>query len=351
MTQDNSYDALGRRYGTSETTGSGTTPISYMYDGLNVVLAYNGSSSIASLLGLGLDELYLENIGGVQSSVLKDALGSVVGLTNSSKALTDTYSYEPYGATTHAGTSVNGQLFAGQTYDFNNLYYMRRRYYLPAIGRFISRDPIGLAGGLNLYAYANDDPIDFSDPTGLCSSATYDGASGAGNIAGAAHGGSGESEGIGGIGGIGAYNAQWGGGNTGGVAIGTGGVGGPPAFQRGLLPDQAGGGVGGDVVQFYHGQNGAGLTLVQALGSPTPGATPSPNCGQQCWDRYQTMLKWDCGVAGGGGGTAVCALGCTGSSIAYGACFLMCERYVGIISAACAAAHTVRYGNCKSGCP
>jgi len=126
---------------------------------LNVVLAYNGSSSIASLLGLDLDELYLENISGVQSSVLKDALGSVMGLTNSGPNLTDTYSYEPYGASTHTGTSVNGQLFAGQTYDFNNLYYMRHRYYLPAIGRFISRDPIGLAGGLNLYAYANDDPV------------------------------------------------------------------------------------------------------------------------------------------------------------------------------------------------
>ena len=95
-------------------------------------------------------------------------------------------SYEPYGASTHTGTSVNGQLFAGQTYDFNNLYYMRHRYYLPAIGRFISRDPIGLAGGLNLYAYANDDPVDLSDPTGLCSNATYDGGSEAGEVAGAA---------------------------------------------------------------------------------------------------------------------------------------------------------------------
>ena len=49
---------------------------------------------------------------------------------------------------------------------------MRRRYYLPAIGRFISRDPIGITGGLNIYAYAGDDPVDFSDPTGLCTSAT-----------------------------------------------------------------------------------------------------------------------------------------------------------------------------------
>jgi uncharacterized protein RhaS with RHS repeats len=44
----------------------------------------------------------------------------------------------------------------------------RARYYNPAIGRFISEDPMGFAGsGPDLYAYAGDDPIDFNDPTGL----------------------------------------------------------------------------------------------------------------------------------------------------------------------------------------
>ncbi len=101
VTQDNSYDAFGRRYATTVTNGSGTTPISYAYDGRNTLLGYNASASIGSLLGLGLDELYLENFSGAsQSSVLKDAFGSVVGLTNSSQAVTDTYSYDPYGGTT-----------------------------------------------------------------------------------------------------------------------------------------------------------------------------------------------------------------------------------------------------------
>ena len=44
---------------------------------------------------------------------------------------------------------------------------MRNRYYLPAIGRFISRDPIGLTGGLNMYPYAGDDPTNVVDPYGL----------------------------------------------------------------------------------------------------------------------------------------------------------------------------------------
>ena len=46
--------------------------------------------------------------------------------------------------------------------------YRRNRQYDPTRGRFAQEDPIGLAGGLNLYGYANGDPVNFSDPFGLC---------------------------------------------------------------------------------------------------------------------------------------------------------------------------------------
>jgi RHS repeat-associated protein len=52
--------------------------------------------------------------------------------------------------------------------DGSGLLYKRNRYYDPTAGRFTQEDPIGLAGGMNLYGYANGDPINLSDPFGLC---------------------------------------------------------------------------------------------------------------------------------------------------------------------------------------
>lgn len=57
--------------------------------------------------------------------------------------------------------------FQGQYHDHETgLHYNRHRYYDPGVGRFISQDPIGLAGGLNLYAYAPN-PVGWVDPSGL----------------------------------------------------------------------------------------------------------------------------------------------------------------------------------------
>lgn len=46
--------------------------------------------------------------------------------------------------------------------------YRRNRYYDPTSGRFSQADPIGLAGGLNLFGFGNGDPLNNSDPFGLC---------------------------------------------------------------------------------------------------------------------------------------------------------------------------------------
>lgn len=52
--------------------------------------------------------------------------------------------------------------------DGTGTFYRRNRHVDPNSGRFTQEDPIGLAGGLNLYGFAAGDPVNFSDPFGLC---------------------------------------------------------------------------------------------------------------------------------------------------------------------------------------
>jgi RHS repeat-associated protein len=69
------------------------------------------------------------------------------------------------------GGSLEGHWWGGlvkEQLDASGMLYRRNRYYDAATGRFSQVDPIGLAGGLNLYGFADGDPVNFSDPFGLC---------------------------------------------------------------------------------------------------------------------------------------------------------------------------------------
>ena len=98
-----------------------------------------------------------------------DALGSVLALTGETGGVADTYAYDEYGveiATT--GTSYNPMRYTGQQWDEERqLNYLRHRHYSPTLGMFIRRDPAGHQCGPNLYSYAESDPTNFADASGL----------------------------------------------------------------------------------------------------------------------------------------------------------------------------------------
>ena len=109
------------------------------------------------------------------SSYLTDGLGSTVALADMFGSPTTTYTYDPFGKTSQSGAaSDNPFQYTGRENDGNGLYHYRARQYSPSTQRFISEDPIGLAGGdANFHAYVGGDPIGRSDPSGLIFSEVF----------------------------------------------------------------------------------------------------------------------------------------------------------------------------------
>jgi RHS repeat-associated protein len=92
---------------------------------------------------------------------------------NQNDALNTVYHYGPYGEGTNwtPADALTGNPFryTGRRVDpETGLYYYRARYYSPAVGRFLQTDPIGTKDDLNLHAYVYNDPIDRTDPSGMC---------------------------------------------------------------------------------------------------------------------------------------------------------------------------------------
>jgi RHS repeat-associated protein len=166
------YDGLGNRVKSTYNEVSTeyiVDPIGYG----NVAAEYNadGNLTVEYLYGHGL--LARVNQTGDNAYYTFDALGSTVEITDVAGNPLNNYVYDPFGIIlTQSETIPNPFKYIGEDgvmEEGNGLKFMRARYYEPLTGRFIQPDPLGIKGGLNLYTYAENDPINKKDPLGLVS--------------------------------------------------------------------------------------------------------------------------------------------------------------------------------------
>jgi len=100
-----------------------------------------------------------------------DYRGSTVALTDEAGAVTDRFTYTPYGVeerllgSTDTPFRYNGQYGVISLDD--GLVHMRARFYHPELRRFLNADPLQFGGGNNWFAYANGNPVSYVDPFGL----------------------------------------------------------------------------------------------------------------------------------------------------------------------------------------
>lgn len=148
----------------------GGAAVSYTWDvnrGLPVIL----EDSDGNRYVYGLDLLSATDNSSTQTYFLYDGLASTTELSDDEGTVTGTYEYDVFGSVrAHSGAATEWS-YTGEQNDPTGLEYLRARYYDPAGGRFLSRDPLG---GLpsdpqsqNRYVYVSNNCINYVDPSGL----------------------------------------------------------------------------------------------------------------------------------------------------------------------------------------
>jgi RHS repeat-associated protein len=171
--------------GQSKLTGLGTATLQNSALGVTKQTIAGSASYYARTPGGTLVDERLP--GGVSYNPVYDAQGDIVGLLNSSGELVQTIRYGPYGEnanTTATEVGAHGAAYSPTNDPFlyhggyhapggnpsSGLYHFGERYYDPTTGHWTQQDPFGRAGSPEggLYGFAGDDPVNSSDPTGLC---------------------------------------------------------------------------------------------------------------------------------------------------------------------------------------
>ncbi len=170
------YDLQGRRI----LKRVGTDTREYLYDDETVVSEYlNGILAARYTYTPGYDELIMSRMSGHTYFYHTDASGNIIAITDEDGHVVQRYGYDAWGNILYSNGSfsfggtglVNTFTFTGREYDNESgLYYFRARTYDPSIGRFLQKDPLQgnlkLPQTLNLYAYALNNPVSITDPSG-----------------------------------------------------------------------------------------------------------------------------------------------------------------------------------------
>lgn len=145
----------------------------FLYDGQQLIVETNSSGTAVArryVPGPGIDEplVWYEGSGTSDRRWFHaDERGSVVAVSDGSgDVVTAVNRYDEYGTPQSTLTGRFG--YTGQAWlPETGLYHYRMRAYNPAMGRFMQTDPIGFGGGMNVYAYVGNNPVNFVDPMGL----------------------------------------------------------------------------------------------------------------------------------------------------------------------------------------
>ena len=165
------YDAQNRRI--SKTAGEQTIHYHYDLDSRLIAETLSDGTPVRDYFYLDNEPLAVREYR-IQENpglyyFINDRLGAPIQLITPTGTVVWQAAYFPYGeAEVQVNTISNNLRFPGQYYDVETeLHYNWNRYYDPMSGRYISPDPIGLEGGLNLYAYVGGNPVNWVDREGL----------------------------------------------------------------------------------------------------------------------------------------------------------------------------------------